>query len=79
MRSPKPMPTALKVVMGDPGKRALKPKPRLAIPSCPAHLQATQKAELKRLAGQLPSPGGANPTYRFMLSRTAPRRNSRGN
>jgi hypothetical protein len=35
------MPTALKVVMGNPGKRPLnhlEPKPRLAVPSCPAHL-----------------------------------------
>jgi phage terminase small subunit len=50
------MPTALKVVMGNPGKRPLnqlEPKPRLAIPSCPAHLHATAKAEWKRLARQL--------------------------
>jgi P27 family predicted phage terminase small subunit len=50
------MPTALKVVMGNPGKRPLnhlKPKPRLAIPSCPAHLQPTAKAEWKRLARHL--------------------------
>jgi P27 family predicted phage terminase small subunit len=50
------MPTALKVVMGNPGKRALnqlEPKPRLAIPTCPAHLQPSAKAEWKRLARQL--------------------------
>jgi P27 family predicted phage terminase small subunit len=50
------MPTALKMVMGNPGKRPLnhlEPKPRLAIPTCPAHLQPTAKAEWKRLAQQL--------------------------
>jgi P27 family predicted phage terminase small subunit len=56
MRGRKPMPTALKVVMGNPGKRPLnhlEPKPGNAVPTCPAHLQPTAKAEWKRLAKQL--------------------------
>ena len=56
MRGRKPMPTALKVVMGNPGKRPLnhlEPKPTPGLPTCPAHLQPTAKAEWKRLARQL--------------------------
>lgn len=45
MRGPKPTPTALKVIRGNPGKRALpenEPTPQLgaAAPNCLAHLAA---------------------------------------
>jgi P27 family predicted phage terminase small subunit len=56
MRGRKPTPTALKVVMGNLGKRPLnrlEPKPAPGLPTCPAHLQPTAKAEWKRLARQL--------------------------
>ena len=46
MASPRPKPTALKLVTGNPGKRALnkrEPKPRRLIPSCPAHLSDASK------------------------------------
>jgi P27 family predicted phage terminase small subunit len=56
MRGRKPMPTALRIVTGNAGKRPLntrEPKPVTAIPTCPAHLSATAKAEWKRLAHHL--------------------------
>ena len=56
MRGRKPVPTALRLVTGNPGKRPFnphEPKPRLAIPSCPAHLSPSAKAEWKRLARTL--------------------------
>lgn len=56
MRGRKPTPTALKIVMGNPGKRPLnklEPKPVTAMPTCPAHLMPTAKAEWKRLARYL--------------------------
>jgi P27 family predicted phage terminase small subunit len=56
MRGRKPKPTALKLVEGNPGKRPInsrEPKPTLSVPTCPAHLSPTAKAEWKRLARQL--------------------------
>ncbi|MER8441469.1 phage terminase small subunit P27 family [Mesorhizobium sp. M1312] len=56
MRGRKPAPTALKIALGNPGKRPLnkrEPKPVTAIPTCPAHLMPTAKAEWKRLAHYL--------------------------
>jgi P27 family predicted phage terminase small subunit len=56
MRGRKPTPTLLKLVSGNPGKRPLnlrEPKPVTAIPTCPAHLSPTAKAEWKRLARYL--------------------------
>jgi P27 family predicted phage terminase small subunit len=56
MRGRKPMATALKMVMGNPGKRPLnhrEPKPVSDLPTCPAHLQPSAKAEWKRLAREL--------------------------
>ncbi len=56
MRGRKPMPTALRIVTGNAGKRPLntrEPKPVTAIPTCPAHLSPTAKAEWKRLARHL--------------------------
>jgi P27 family predicted phage terminase small subunit len=53
MRGRKPKPTQLKLVDGNPGKRPLnqrEPKPVNSIPTCPAHLNPSAKAEWKRLA-----------------------------
>lgn len=44
------------MVEGNPGKRRLnphEPKPTNTVPTCPAHLSATAKAEWKRLAQQM--------------------------
>ncbi len=56
MRGRKPKPTALKLVNGNPGHRPLntrEPKPAHSIPTCPAHLSPTAKAEWKRLAREM--------------------------
>lgn len=56
MRGPPPKPTRLKLLTGNPGKRPLnilEPEPGPAIPTCPAHLVPTAKAEWKRLAREL--------------------------
>jgi P27 family predicted phage terminase small subunit len=60
MRGRKPKPTHLKLLEGNPGKRALngaEPKPPRGIPTCPAHLTAPAKAEWKRLAQDLHTVG----------------------
>jgi len=56
MRGRKPTPTRLKVLTGNPGKRALNEHeldPEPAIPDCPAELGAVAKQEWARLAGEL--------------------------
>ena len=56
MRGRKPIPTAIKLANGNPGKRPLncrEPQPVTAIPTCPAHLMPTAKAEWKRLTHYL--------------------------
>lgn len=53
MPSPRPKPTHLKVVAGNPGKRKLnkrEPKPAREIPSCPAYLSDTAKVVWGRLS-----------------------------
>lgn len=53
MRGRKPKPTHLKLPEGIPGRRPIngdEPKPPSDLPTCPAHLSATAKAEWKRLA-----------------------------
>ena len=53
MPSPRPKPTALKLVEGNKGKRALnktEPKPKRVIPSCPAHLSDVGKVAWGRLS-----------------------------
>jgi P27 family predicted phage terminase small subunit len=56
-RGPKPMPPALKLVAGNPGRRPIDLdagiNPRVEIPKCPSHLSDEAKAEWKRLAPQL--------------------------
>jgi P27 family predicted phage terminase small subunit len=52
----KPVPTALKVLHGNPGKRSLnpnEPKPELKLPPVPAHLSEPAKKEWRRLGRQL--------------------------
>ncbi len=56
MRGRKPIPTELKLLTGNPGHRPLnprEPKPANSMPTCPAHLSPTAKAEWKRLAGEM--------------------------
>jgi P27 family predicted phage terminase small subunit len=56
MRGCKPKPTGLRVIEGNPRKRRLnprEPKPRLAVPTCPSHLNPSAKAEWKRLAEEM--------------------------
>ena len=51
----KPVPTALKVLRGNPGCRPLnlnEPKPA-GIPTCPEHLDEVAKAEWQRISGEL--------------------------
>ena len=56
MRGRKPKPTRLKLIEGNPGKRATnqhEPRPEPKVPTCPAHLCPAAKAEWKRLAQEL--------------------------
>ena len=51
-RGPKPKPTALKLVRGNPGKQKInkrEPKPGPGIPTCPKHLTTDAKTEWKRV------------------------------
>lgn len=55
-RGPKPTPTALRLVRGNPGKRPLptdEPKPRPQIPACPRHLNGPARTEWKRISVEL--------------------------
>lgn len=55
-RGRKPIPTALKLVRGNPGNRPLpenEPTPDAKAPTCPAFLTASAKAEWKRIAPEL--------------------------
>lgn len=56
MKGRKPLPTALKVLRGNPGKRPLnasEPAPRLAIPRCPKHLNDEARAEWRRVVHEM--------------------------
>jgi P27 family predicted phage terminase small subunit len=56
MRGRKPKPTRLKLITGNPCKRPIntrEPKPTASVPTCPAHLNPSAKAEWKRLARQM--------------------------
>lgn len=53
---PPPKPTQLRVIEGNPGKRALnkyEPKPEPCRPSCPKHLDKAAKAEWRRVTKEL--------------------------
>jgi P27 family predicted phage terminase small subunit len=52
-RGPPPKPTALKLIAGNPGKKALpkdEPKPKVELPSKPRHLTTEASSEWDRLA-----------------------------
>jgi P27 family predicted phage terminase small subunit len=56
MRGRKPVPTTLKVLRGNPGKRPLnhnEPKPTLGAPGCPTWLVTEAKAEWRRIVPKL--------------------------
>jgi P27 family predicted phage terminase small subunit len=60
MRGRKPIPTELKILNGNPGKRPLndrEPRPRSSIPSCPKHLDAEAKVEWRRITKELRAVG----------------------
>lgn len=60
MAGRRPTPTALKLVTGNPGKRALnkkEPKPAAKAPPCPAHLDDDAKSVWKRLCTLLKKMG----------------------
>lgn len=55
-RGPKPKPTELKELEGNPGKRRInhqEPKPDVAIPECPPHLKGVARTEWTRLTDEL--------------------------
>jgi len=52
MSGPPPKPTALKVIAGNPGKKALpkgEPKPKVEMPAMPRHLSTEARIEWERL------------------------------
>ncbi len=52
----KPIPTTLKLLHGNPGRRPInkdEPKPDLEAPDCPDHLDAEARAEWARIVGKL--------------------------
>jgi len=56
MRGRKPKPTRLKLITGNPGKRALnmdEPRPDAQVPECPAELSPAARREWDRLVGDL--------------------------
>lgn len=56
MQGRKPKPTALKVLAGNPGKRALnraEPKPRVVMPRPPEHLSEDEKTKWKAVVREL--------------------------
>ena len=60
MRGRKPIPTRLKLLTGNPGKRPLnynEPRPEMEIPECPPELSPTAQREWHRLVGDLASLG----------------------
>lgn len=62
MPGPKPQPTALKLIRGNPGKRPVnsqepKPKQTASVPSAPAYLGTKAKSEWKRIAKELHETG----------------------
>ena len=60
MATPKPTPTALRLIKGNPGKRAInknEPKPTRGVPKCPAHLDAKAKTAWAKLCKSLDEMG----------------------
>lgn len=74
MAGRRPKPTALKLVEGNPGKRAInkkEPKPKREIPSCPAHLEDSGKVAWGRLSVLLDRMGVLTEADSFALERLA--------
>lgn len=72
MAGRRPKPTVLKLVEGNPGKRAInkrEPKPRREIPSCPAHLDDSGKVAWGRLSVLLDRMGVLTEADAFALER----------
>lgn len=72
MAGRRPKPTALKLVQGNPGKRAInkkEPNPRKEIPSCPAHLTDAGKVAWGRLCALLDRMGVLTEADAFALER----------
>jgi P27 family predicted phage terminase small subunit len=70
-RGRKPIPTALKLARGNPGKRPINkdlPKPKVGAPSCPTWLRREAKAEWKRVAPLLAELGLLSKLDRAVLS-----------
>ncbi len=71
-RGPKPQPAALKLVNGNPGKRAIDLdagiNPPVEIPGCPSHLNAVAKKEWKRITLELEPLGLITKIDRAMLA-----------
>lgn len=60
IRGPKPKPTAIKILEGNPGKRPLnnkEPQPKQGIPECPEWLEPEAKKVWERLAIELAQMG----------------------
>lgn len=56
MAGRKPLPTQMKVLRGNPGKRALnkaEPKPQVKAPPCPRHLSKEARKEWRRISKEL--------------------------
>jgi P27 family predicted phage terminase small subunit len=66
----KPKPVGLKLLAGNPGRRPLPKQPSFGAkpPSCPAHLDATAKAEWRRIVGMLATAGVLALTDRAALA-----------
>lgn len=74
MAGRRPKPTALKLVHGNAGKRAInkkEPKPAREIPSCPAHLDDSGKVAWGRLSVLLDRMGVLTEADTFALERLA--------
>jgi len=60
MAGRKPRPTAIKILEGEPNKDRInlnEPKPRLSIPTCPAHLSGAARYEWRRIVPELEALG----------------------
>ena len=72
MPSPRPKPTALKLISGNAGKRKInkaEPKPKREIPSCPAHLSDAGKVAWSHLSVMLDRIGVLTEADAYALER----------
>jgi len=71
MASPKPKPTALKLLNGNPGKRALnksEPKPSASLPRPPSWLNTRAKSKFKLLVKRIEGMGYASASHTEALA-----------